>query len=705
MFITADNCHILIDTLPLKRYRWNSNPYPPPIHILLLHQTIKTLEHLLLSSSWKNMSPANTVPSSAISSQEYILHLFLIPMFTIHSMCSTFRARLPFRLHVICETVFPRLDSQDQLGITVLTRGSTRTLTSSSPTPHDSRNDSTPTPTRYLHSTSPSHPSRSGRQVQISDGSPSTLTGHLDHKMRSPITSTPIKNIFRLGPTSAALSPKPSSSTSKPALKLKGPKPKTSRRQSRPNLVPAEYHTVEFETRMTGLGSGGESDVDIDVDRDRFGEGGRRGGSDGELDGRGDARVVPELDGTRGDGFVEEAARRGGPKGGDFDDDEAWVDIVVTGYGAHRVSVEASKRNGGPEEASQEVARVLSAVKRWTAASWYRRRREYLRGNSATSAVKVNSESDDVEVQMVPRFGKDRKTGHGLGGQGHHDDQSYTQSSKQFFTSGGDLDPSYTSESYNFPDADTEEDPEFKPLTWSVPNRRLGDFDLHPEEKRASQKMLRQITIKGSDDDLLNVRQPEAISSRDAGMFAPGSLNGHSDIDDDVDADDIEAVEVGEVDEDDPRARYAHGSDDEHDDAPRDLDKLYAAETEKARPLPSLPPDQKSGSFSTSTTFSSLPATSPPPRSSSLPHSPAPSLASSNPSPVPVSNLSALTSIAPIVALSPTPPAKPSVLTSTFGSTSGTSGKTAALIEMYREKEKKSLTLLRRYRLCLQEQQ
>ncbi|KAJ3899137.1 hypothetical protein F5879DRAFT_1062609, partial [Lentinula edodes] len=92
------------------------------------------------------------------------------------------------------------------------------------------------------------------------------------------------------------------------------------------------------------------------------------------------------------------------------------------------------------------------------------------------------------------------------------------------------------------------------------------------------------------------------------------------------------AVEVGEVDEDDPRARYAHGSDDEHDDAPRDLDKLYAAKTERARPLPSLPPDQKSGTFLDPATFSSLPATSPP-RSSSLPHSPAPSLASSHPSP------------------------------------------------------------------------
>ncbi|KAJ3871026.1 hypothetical protein F5051DRAFT_488018, partial [Lentinula edodes] len=206
--------------------------------------------------------------------------------------------------------------------------------------------------------------------------------------------------------------------------------------------------------------------------------------------------------------------------------------------------------------------------------------------------------------------------------------QSYTQSSKQSFTSGGDLDASYTSESYNFPDADAEEDPQFKPLTSSVPNRRLGYFDLHPERKRASQEMLRQITIKGTDDDLLI----EAMLSRDADIFASGSLNGHSNIGNDIDADDIEVDEVDEDDgddEDDPRARYAHESDDEHDDAPGDLDELYAAKTEKARPLPSLPPDQKSGSFSTSAT---------PPRSSSLPHSPTSSLAPSNPSPVPVSD-------------------------------------------------------------------
>ncbi|KAJ3924509.1 MAG: hypothetical protein NXY57DRAFT_1044883, partial [Lentinula lateritia] len=112
-------------------------------------------------------------------------------------------------------------------------------------------------------------------------------------------------------------------------------------------------------------------------------------------------------------------------------------------------------------------------------------------------------------------------------------------SSKQSFTSGGDLDASYTSESYNFPDADAVEDPES-----SVPNRRLGYFDLHPERKRASQEMLGQITIKGTDDDLLNLHQLEAMLSQDADIFASGSLNGHSDIGNDIDADDIEAVEV-----------------------------------------------------------------------------------------------------------------------------------------------------------------
>ncbi|KAJ3879616.1 CRM1 C terminal-domain-containing protein [Lentinula edodes] len=277
----------------------------------------------------------------------------------------------------------------------------------------------------------------------------------------------------------------------------------------------------------------------------------------------------------------------------------------------------------------------------------------------ARGSPKTSSDSDNVEVQMVPRFGKDRETGHanglrighGPGGQGHHDDQSYTQSSKQSLTSGGDLDASYTSESYNFPHADAEEDPEFKTLTLSVPNSQLGYFDLHPERKR-----------------------PEAMLSRDADMFASGGLNGHSDIDDDVDADDIEAVEVGEVDEDDPRARYAHGS----DDAPRDLDKLYAAKTEKARPLPSLPPDHSLlplhfllcqqlhhlDRFLSLTRLLLL-----------LLH------LILRQCPFPTSPLSHQS-----LPLWP--------LTSTFGSTSGTPGKTAALIEMYREKEKRNLTTL-----------
>ncbi|KAJ4481279.1 hypothetical protein J3R30DRAFT_2428318 [Lentinula aciculospora] len=458
-----------------------------------------------------------------------------------------------------------------------------------------------PVPTNHIPDPSTAHAST----FPTADLSPSS----------QPSSSTPIKNIFRLGPTST-LSPKSSSSTtSKPTSKPKGLKPKTSRRQSRQNLVPAEYHTVEFETRLTGLGSGGESDADADV----------------QAAGGGEVVAENEIDGTMtGDGFLEEAARRrraarlaererlrterrgkrfslglGGYKGGDMDDDdEAWVDIVVPGYGAHRgkgAEGDQGQATGDPEEASQEVARVLSAVRGGQPYPGMDDESIFEEGRVVDGAggAKVNSDSDDVEVQMVPRFGKDPENRRG-NGQGH-DDQSFVQS----YTS-GDLDASITS----------------------------GDYEL-PDE--------------------------------------------------------VEVDEADSEDEDDPRARYAHASDDEHDEAPRDLDKIHAAKTDKARPLPILPP-QKNGVTSTLAGASGAPLASLPPRSSSL----SPSLSSLVP-------LTKSTS-KPIAPISETPPAKslsmtnasstpskPSVLTSSFGSTSGTPGKTAALIEMYREKEKKGL--------------
>ncbi|KAJ3775860.1 hypothetical protein FB446DRAFT_365520 [Lentinula raphanica] len=477
--------------------------------------------------------------------------------------------------------------------------------------------------------------------------------------------STPIRSIFRLGPTSTS-SPK---STPKSTPKPKGPKPKTSKRQSRQNLVPAEYHTVEFETRLTGLASGGESD-DLDTGKED------ETAFDARRDGRDDIEGT-----TTGDGFLEEAARRrraarlaereklrsqrrgkrfsiglGGKSGIDDDDDEAWVDIVVPGYGAHRgPGGEADSSRGDPEEASQEVARVLSAVR--GGQPYPGMDDESLLEGQTDGAGKIHSDSDDIEVQTVPRFGKGKEDGNG-----YHETLSYTS---------GDLDTSYTSGDY--PDG---EDADLAP---SVPRRRLGYFDLHPERRRASQELLKQAA--DAQDELLDVHQPEAMSSLEADMFASG---GHNHFDEDIEHVDLdrsdESGDEEHSDEDDPRARYAHGSDDEHDGAPKDLDKIYAARTDVARPLPTLPP--RNGSIPPQSGPSS---TSPPPRSSSLP------LSSSPPVLPPKATVVPPSSTTPTKPSSLPTPTKSSVLTSTLGSTSGTPGKTAALIEMYREKEKKSL--------------
>ncbi|KAJ3821665.1 hypothetical protein F5880DRAFT_779720 [Lentinula raphanica] len=477
--------------------------------------------------------------------------------------------------------------------------------------------------------------------------------------------STPIRSIFRLGPTSTS-SPK---STPKSTPKPKGPKPKTSKRQSRQNLVPAEYHTVEFETRLTGLASGGESD-DLDTGKE----------DETTFDARRDGR--DDIEGTTtGDGFLEEAARRrraarlaereklrsqrrgkrfsiglGGKSGIDDDDDEAWVDIVVPGYGAHRgPGGEADSSRGDPEEASQEVARVLSAVR--GGQPYPGMDDESLLEGQTDGAGKIHSDSDDIEVQTVPRFGKGKEEGNG-----YHETLSYTS---------GDLDTSYTSGDY--PDG---EDADLAP---SVPRRRLGYFDLHPERRRASQELLKQAA--DAQDELLDVHQPEAMSSLEADMFASG---GHNHFDEDIEHVDLdrsdESGDEEHSDEDDPRARYAHGSDDEHDGAPKDLDKIYAARTDVARPLPTLPP--RNGSIPPQSGPSS---TSPPPRSSSLP------LSSSPPVLPPKATVVPPSSTTPTKPSALPTPTKSSVLTSTLGSTSGTPGKTAALIEMYREKEKKSL--------------
>ncbi|KAE9390399.1 hypothetical protein BT96DRAFT_344883 [Gymnopus androsaceus JB14] len=184
----------------------------------------------------------------------------------------------------------------------------------------------------------------------------------------APSTPTTASTLFSRLPTSS---------------KPKGPKDRSdrdrsTRRQSRQNLVPAEYHTVEFETRL--MEGSGDDSADNDADAGAGGSGGENSPNPG----------------LGGDAFLEEAAKRrraarlaererlrserrgnkrfslgrlgGGGGGGEDDDDEAWVDIVVPGYGGTPIKGSAGKgkgkaAGGDPEEASAEVARVLSAVR------------------------------------------------------------------------------------------------------------------------------------------------------------------------------------------------------------------------------------------------------------------------------------------------------------------------------------------------------
>ncbi|KIK58925.1 hypothetical protein GYMLUDRAFT_245700 [Collybiopsis luxurians FD-317 M1] len=451
---------------------------------------------------------------------------------------------------------------------------------------------------------------------------PTSSTGHehANHETTAapvPSPTTPSTkrgaNIFRLPASSSSPS---TSKQHQPSAKPKGPKAPTNRgrRHSKQNLVPAEYHTVEFEARLT---SGGETEEESDP----FKADGAAGGGD----------VL-----SQGDGFVEEAARRrraarlaererlkserrggakrfslglggGGSKGGDDADDDTWVDIVVPSMGGASSGNGEGRKPRDPDEASQEVARVLNAV-RGGQPYGLDDESDFEDGRHAppTKEVRGSEYSDDIEVQTVPRKGlvhpedeyHDLRPENGNGYLDYEEDKS---------------------------DLDEEEEPEDKPV---VPKQRLGYFDLHPERRPASLEILKQ--------------------PRDTAVATIGS---------------IESEDHYGDDDEDPRARYAYGSDDEHEheegtaERPRDLDKLYAAKVQppkererdkSSRPLPTLPPNGPSASVPTS----------------------------SSPTPTPP---------APV----PTPPSKPNILTAT---TSGTPGKTAALIEMYREREKKSTT-------------
>ncbi|KAF9074560.1 hypothetical protein BDP27DRAFT_138567 [Rhodocollybia butyracea] len=405
-------------------------------------------------------------------------------------------------------------------------------------------------------------------------------------------------NLFRLTPS-----------------KPKGPK---ARRQSRQNLVPAEYSTVEFETRLTGPGSGGETEDETGEDR---------GGAEIGASGLGDDAFLEEAARRRKTARLTErdklkSERRGGAKrfslglgrgnGGGNDDDDAWVDIVIPSK--NPTTEGANDRRGvkgDPEEASQEVARVLNAVRGgqpyplddesdWEDPKGSPQQQRVGNGSSHFGAIPSEVYSDDIEVQTVPR----KALVHPEGQYDIHngDDQSYHEDESR------DEDRSYIEQD------DTED---------ALPKRRLGYFDLHPERRPGS------ITSQ----EILSKSGPSPSSGDE-------DYSGRKDEDEDDEEDD----------DDDPRARYATQSD-EDDDAPRDLDKVYATRDQHqadktARPLPTLPPAQNGSTLRTSSPSpaSSLPTTK------AIPISPAPA----------------------------TPP-KPS-------------SKTAALIEMYREKEKKSPT-------------
>lgn len=360
-----------------------------------------------------------------------------------------------------------------------------------------------------------------------------------------------------------------------PSSKPKGPKDRSTRRQSRQNLVPAEYHTVEFETRLTSADSSASGDD----------EGGVQPGGDTR-----DAAAEGDNAGSGGDGFLEEAARRrkavrlaerekmrserrgkrfslgipsnNGGAGGAGDDDDAWVDIVVPGYGGTPMKGEKNKvkhksSGGDPEEASAKVARVLSAVRggqpyplddeddeedEENDRGLQNRQANVVQGG-VPSGGRRSEYSDDIKVQMVPHKGYDGDVANGHG----HDDKE-TESRQD--------------DSYSFNEDEEDEDEDEDAISTAISKRRLGYFDLHPERRPVSQ-------------ELLQVRQPDVMSSHETDMLAD-----NMGVDDGESNGDEEDDYGHEDDEDDPRARYEYGSDEEHDvDAeitPRGLDKVYS---------------------------------------------------------------------------------------------------------------------------------
>ncbi|KAF5331914.1 hypothetical protein D9611_008915 [Ephemerocybe angulata] len=202
----------------------------------------------------------------------------------------------------------------------------------------------------------------------------------------------------------------------------------------RSSMVPAEYSTVEFQTRMASYSddehNGGEPDDEDEEEKQRRRE-------------------------TRSD---------------------AWVDILVGAQGRRMESQAAAGagadgrrraivRRSDPDMASMEVAQVLAAVGKRS----------------------VSPGSDVDEVETVPRHHRLRH------GEDEDDDESESQSRLAYdqTTDGGHTSGSHGVDVDGGYEGEGEVDEELAPILnarqMAREQRRLGYFDLHPERRPASQ--------------------------------------------------------------------------------------------------------------------------------------------------------------------------------------------------------------------------
>ncbi|KAH7920327.1 hypothetical protein BV22DRAFT_1021416 [Leucogyrophana mollusca] len=160
--------------------------------------------------------------------------------------------------------------------------------------------------------------------------SPPTATTERPHTPRPPISNPlyvpPTKpQTHTLERTQSDTPLTPGSTTKKSRFRIPVPSPGGARRSG---IVPAEYSTVDFETRMASYSD------------DEYSSGGNGGST-----------LTP----------AEKQERR-------MSRDDAWVDILVATHGRRMGAQEAERRGGrggrvDPELASQEVAQVLAGVR------------------------------------------------------------------------------------------------------------------------------------------------------------------------------------------------------------------------------------------------------------------------------------------------------------------------------------------------------